>query len=295
MKIGAVVILYQPELEQTRCMLSSLFAQVDMVCVVDNSPNSSCIPLSLTSYENLKFFHFPENIGIAAAQNVGLQYLIEAGFDYGLLLDQDSHFEEDFVDKLIKLFEQARSEHIPELVAIGPSLICAYTDKILRPSIQGEIEHFCNIASVPQIIASGMMMDLRQLKQIGLKDDSLFIDGVDHEWCWRARKCGYAIGKASNVVMYHKLGDGRRRFAGVTFKIGAPVRLYYQFRNIFLLSRRPYVPNYWKLRNFAVMPLRIFANALLLPNKRARLKFMAYGIIDGILNRSGPISANWAE
>ncbi|GGO63548.1 glycosyltransferase family 2 protein [Bowmanella pacifica] len=292
MKIGAVVILYKPELNEAKALLDNLAQQVDALCIVDNSPESTYSQLALAGYENQIFFHFPDNIGIASAQNVGLQHLLKDGCDFGLLFDQDSQFDIGFVAKLAELFQKSRQHYLPRLVALGPSLMCSYTKKIVRPKIQTEIEQFDDISSVPQIIASGMMIDLHWLQQIGLKDDALFIDGVDHEWCWRARKHGFSVGLALDICMSHKLGDGRRRFAGITYKVGAPVRLYYQFRNIFLLSRRSYVPLYWKFRNFAVMPLRIFTNCVLLPDRMMRLRYMLQGIIDGMLNRSGPIKAS---
>ncbi|WP_232849887.1 glycosyltransferase family 2 protein [Bowmanella yangjiangensis] len=292
MKIGAVVILYKPDLTEARALLGSLARQVDLVCVIDNSPLSMYSPLTLSEHGNLAFHHYPNNLGIATAQNEGLKQLIEAGCKYALLFDQDSQFETDFVARMTYVFQKTKRQNLKGFAAIGPSLVCAFTQEIVRPRIQTEIERFDDVSSVPQIIASGMMIDLDHLQQVGFKDDSLFIDGVDHEWCWRAREHGFSIGLALNIFMLHRLGDGRRKFAGIPFKVGSPVRLYYQFRNIFILSRRSYVPLYWKLRNFAVMPLRIFANSILLPNRMIRLRFMTRGILDGMRNRSGPLREN---
>jgi len=38
-------------------------------------------------------------------------------------------------------------------------------------------------------------------------NEDLFIDWVDFEWCWRARKKGYKIIGNANVVITHQLGD----------------------------------------------------------------------------------------
>lgn len=93
--------------------------------------------------------------------------------------------------------------------------------------------------------------------------------------------------------MVHRLGDSRAKFAGITYKVGSPIRLYYQFRNILLLSRRSYVPFYWKLRCTCLLPVRFFLNGLMQSNRRHRVKYMLKGLADGVLGRSGSYDSNW--
>lgn len=38
-KVGVVMVLYNPDFEVTKKALSSLASQVDQICVVDNSPS----------------------------------------------------------------------------------------------------------------------------------------------------------------------------------------------------------------------------------------------------------------
>jgi rhamnosyltransferase len=159
--------------------------------------------------------------------------------------------------------------------------------------VQREVSVYENLVCVTQIISSGMMIDLSKLELIGFKDERLFIDGVDHEWCWRAKTQNLLVAIANNVEMVHKLGDGRSKFAGITYKVGSPIRLYYQFRNILILTRRGYVPTYWKTRNVLVLPIRFFANSLLQSNKRERIKFMLCGLLDGLLKRDGSFHEHW--
>jgi rhamnosyltransferase len=179
------------------------------------------------------------------------------------------------------------------LVAIGPRIICSFSEESVKPRVQREISVYDNLVCVTQIISSGMMIDLSKIDLIGFKDETLFIDGVDHEWCWRAKTQDYMVAIAENVEMIHKLGDARSKFVGITYKVGAPIRLYYQFRNILLLSRRDYVPSYWKTRNILVLPIRFLANSLLQTQKRKRIKFMLCGLCDGLLKRDGAFHEHW--
>jgi rhamnosyltransferase len=287
--IGAAVILFKPDSDVTYELIESVFAQVDVLCVIDNSPLPTVLNIPK---DKLHYHHFPNNIGIAAAHNIGLRDLRTSGCEYALLLDQDSQIDDDFAFRMLSLLVASKVKERP-LVAIGPRIICSFSEKSVKPRVQREISVYDNLGCVTQIISSGMMIDLSKIDLIGFKDETLFIDGVDHEWCWRAKTQDYMVAIAENVEMIHKLGDARSKFAGVTYKVGSPIRLYYQFRNILLLARRGYVPNYWKTRNLLVLPIRFLANSLLQDNKRERIKFMLCGLWDGLLKREGAFSDNW--
>ncbi|GAC13349.1 glycosyltransferase family 2 protein [Aliiglaciecola lipolytica] len=287
--IGATVILYKPDMGTTQNLLEAVFQQVDVLSIVDNSPSPTELSLDKA---NLHYHHFPNNIGIAAAHNIGLQDLRSSGCDYGMLLDQDSTIDDDFAFRLSSLLVASKVEKRP-LVAIGPRIICSFSEKTVKPRVQREVLVYDDIVCVTQIISSGMMIDLSKLDVIGYKDETLFIDGVDHEWCWRAKKQHLMVAIADKVEMIHRLGDSRSKFAGITYKVGSPVRLYYQFRNVLLLSRRGYVPWYWKTRNLCVLPIRFFANGLLQDRKLERIKFMLCGLWDGLCKRNGAFSDNW--
>jgi rhamnosyltransferase len=287
--IGAAIILYKPDSDITYQLIESVLQQVDVLCVIDNSPLPTDLDLA---NDKLHYFHFPNNIGIAAAHNVGLKDLQSSGCEYAILLDQDSQIGPDFVFRMSSLLVASKVKEQP-LVAIGPRIICSFTEKTVKPRVQREVMVYKDLVCVTQIISSGMMIDLSKIELVGFKDESLFIDGVDHEWCWRANTKNYMVAIADKIEMVHRLGDARSKFAGVTYKVGSPIRLYYQFRNILLLARRGYVPNYWKARNLFVLPIRFFANALLQTEKRKRAKYMLCGLWDGMTNKKGSFAENW--
>ncbi|MBE7213954.1 glycosyltransferase family 2 protein [Shewanella benthica] len=287
--IGAIVVVYKPDLSLTERLLARVCNQTDIVVIVDNSPNVNDFHSVIDNYE---YLHFPENVGIAGAHNEGLKRLLSKGCEYGLLLDQDSHIPSDMAFSLSSLLLASKSLN-HNIIAIGPRIHCEFTDKKVRSLIQREVFEYEDLVGVTQIIASGMMIDLGVLDTVGLKDESLFIDGVDHEWCWRARRLNFSIARAKKVEMVHRLGDSRAKFAGITYKVGSPIRLYYQFRNILLLSRRNYVPLYWKVRCLCFMPLRMFLNATMQDNRLKRIKFMYRGVIDGLKGCTGSYQKNW--
>lgn len=145
------------------------------------------------------------------------------------------------------------------------------------------------LREVKQIIASGMLISQQAFEKVGEKESALFIDGVDHEWCWRAKRLGLKVYQSQLVSMPHRQGDDRMKVLGITFKQGAPVRLYYQLRNVLILSRRRYVPIYWKCRHLFAIPLRYIVNRFVFENGQERGQFMRKGLRDGIKKTYGPL------
>lgn len=254
--------------------------------IVDNSPPSE----SAASITNTIHLTYPSNVGIAGAQNAGLRALIESGCDACLLLDQDSFLDTSQILMLAKEFRRIKS-HNDNIVAIGPRIYCEFEKRILVPKGAYEPSKGCGYHLVPQIIASGMLIDVRKLPLIGFKEESLFIDAVDHEWCWRAAAHGYEVAQTDRVVMRHRQGDARLKVGPIYFKVGAPIRLYYQTRNLCLLLTRPYVPLRWKIRNLVALPLRLVVNSLLMPERKSRFLYMLRGIAHGILRRRGRLES----
>lgn len=280
MKVGAVIVLYNPNVQQANELISAVSKMVDTLSIIDNSLRAADVKIPT---ENAHYHHFKSNKGIATAQNVGLSDLLSDECKYALLLDQDSELPESIVSELVSKLQT----YPKTLVAVGPRIVCSFTGDEQHPKVQKEMSTQDDLSFVSQIISSGMMISLEKLVEIGLKEEGLFIDGVDHEWCWRARLNSYQIAIANDVKMRHTMGEHRSSFLGIAYKVGKPIRLYYQFRNIFLLSRRPYVPRYWKIRNLGILPLRILVNVLNERDKIERAKYMWQGICDGIRKRAG--------
>ena len=281
---SSIIILYHPEQSRLLDNIALLNDTGWSVIVIDNSPESHANWLP----DYVSYTHCPENAGIAEAQNIGLREVQQRQHEYALLLDQDSLLSRSLLRGLQASIIKARKMH-PKVAAIGPCIVSEFDHKPVTASIQKPKAVGEGYLSATQIIASGMVLSVHCLNEVGLKETELFIDGVDHEWCWRARQCGYEIFVDSNLHMIHKQGDARKRVLGVDFKVGQPIRLYYQFRNVLLLLPRPYVPAYWKIRNLIALPCRWIVNRFLLDARSQRGAFMWKGIKDGVKRVSGPM------
>ena len=283
MSVGVVVILFNPDVEHVRGLINAFRAPEWKVVLVDNSPN----PHQALTSSDISYLHFPSNVGIAHAQNAGLNAVFSEGIEYSFLLDQDSLFTSDIALELMEQFQEL--EQHTSIAAIGPSIYCQFSKCVDQGVLQKGKPVSEKLKAVKQIIASGMLLSRRAFELVGEKESELFIDGVDHEWCWRARAKGMVIYQSLSACMPHRQGDDRVKVCGVTFKQGAPIRLYYQFRNVLILVRRRYVPLYWKLRHVCAIPLRYLVNRYCFEHGKTRGAFMWAGLKDGLKRKTGPI------
>ena len=287
MKFSAIIILFHPEQHILLTNIRLLEQSGWQVIIVDNSPQSHQHWLSSA----VEFRHCPDNAGIACAQNIGLLLAKQLGHDYAMLLDQDSHLTEQLLQTVQQRVVEAQSFYT-NLAAYGPSIVSEFDGQVVRAKVQRAVPDEHGFPHSRQIIASGKVIPISVLADIGLMEDALFIDGVDHEWCWRASQKGYRIITDTNALLRHKQGESRKRILGFTFKVGSPVRLYYQFRNILILLRRSYVPLYWKVRNCIALPVRWIVNGWCLEQRKARRQYMMQGLKDGLCKRTGRYKAD---
>ncbi|SES69353.1 glycosyltransferase family 2 protein [Thalassotalea agarivorans] len=283
-KINAIVVTYYPDDSVLKKNMLALSSQVDHVFIIDNTPKGHCFN-SDVDLSNISIFKLNENLGIAAAQNVGLKMCLASSIDYCILFDQDSTISPGLINKLYNAITSKEAID-NSVVAVGPRIIDAYTNKWVKPKFQREKKSGSNLMLTQQIIASGKLLRTNALHTIGLMEESLFIDGVDHEWCWRAIGNGCNIAICNDALMVHRLGDGVKSFLGMKYHVGSPKRLYYQYRNYFILSQKKYTPFYWKLRHLFSYSVKIFLFFVFGPDRRLRMKYISNGIKSGLRYKS---------
>ncbi|NDV89761.1 glycosyltransferase [Alteromonas sp. 345S023] len=275
-----IIVLYNPDPPHVQQLIDGFSAISWPVVLVDNSPESHHFTLP----SNAEYLHFPQNKGIAAAQNAGLERAFTLA-KYAVLLDQDSHLSASMAQTLLSEFMALEKTH--SIAAIGPSIHCEFSQKRVKAKVHKGVQLNSKVVEAKQIIASGMLLSKASYLAVGKKEEGLFIDGVDHEWCWRAQQQGFVVFQSLSVCMPHRQGDDRVKILGLTFKKGAPIRLYYQMRNILVLARRDYVPLYWKFRHLTAIPLRYLVNRICFENGKLRGRYMRKGLRDGRHNKQG--------
>ena len=240
---GIVIVFYQPNNEDIHH--AELMASYYQVVIVDNSPHAVA---DMAALNNIVYIHRGENMGIATAQNIGISYIIEHlhQLNYLVFFDQDSRPAMDYPQGIVEEYMRI-SKHIPRLSALGPRIRNKQTQEEYTPGVHHEKREDFGFVEKQFIISSGCCIHKQTFVEVGMNDDTLFIDFVDFEWCLRAHSKGYTCGITDSMEMDHFVG--RKYLALGPFRdiISAPQRYFYQYRNYIWLARRNYIPTKWNM------------------------------------------------
>lgn len=270
-EVCIVVVLFNPKEEQIY-NVEALSARYTVVAI-DNSEKASSVFCS---------FYVPlfDNKGIAAAQNVGIQYAKDHGFNYVLLLDQDSCISDGFVEGIVNDFKKIK-EKDGSIGYLGPIFI----DRETLQEYKNYTDKSKEYTEVSEIIASGALLSMKVIGKVGMMEDDLFIDLVDFEWCWRAKRLGFSGYMTRNIKLIHSIGCEYHNWHGFVLGISAPFRYYYQYRNTIWLCKRDYIPFGWKVKSVLRGMLDIFLVPIVSNKGKLCLRFIMKGIKAGLFNK----------
>lgn len=283
MKIGSVIVTYNPKLDILRKNIQRVKGQVDECILVDNNSNNIDEVKSLAADEGIRVIHLDKNEGIASAQNKGFAYFDSKFFEWVLTLDQDSLIPYDTLEKYKNTKKMDR-----ESTAI---ISAKYFDRNWTDSQKEALVYQGkeNVIEKKLVISSGNLVRVLSWKKVDGFDESLFIDMVDYDFCVKLGIAHYKIWQANNIVMEHAVGDVIHK--PILEKIlllpetglladHSAFRQYYIYRNTIIFNKR--FPN---VENKKMMVLRtIFSTRrmLIYKNTMSKIRASMKGIIDGI-------------
>ncbi|WP_315098669.1 glycosyltransferase family 2 protein [uncultured Cellulomonas sp.] len=297
-RVVAVVVTYAPDVPTTAGLLTALAAQVDEVVVVDNGSDPA-VRDGLAAHverDGGLFVALPENVGIGGAQNVGSDRAREAGATHVLFSDQDSLPAPDMVAQLLAGLARARARG-DRTGAVGPLPVDDRDETATllfeprrwgprRAPVPDDPEALVPVAF---LLASGCLVPVEVLDEVGPMRAEWFIDHVDLEWGLRVRRAGYALFGVVGARLGHQLGDRLARVPGRTREvhIHSPLRNYYMARNTLLLVRSGLMPWAWRVGYVAWIVKYSAYYVLAVSPRGSRLRQLVAGLRDGVLGRTG--------
>ncbi|MBS1743718.1 MAG: glycosyltransferase [Bacteroidetes bacterium] len=279
MNIAAVTILYNFD-SSVYEHIKSYEAYVSLLIIIDNSETPGEITLNQITKTETNVIQYNKNNGIAKALNDAVKIAVQKNCSWLLMMDQDSWFEQTAIERYITDFKS-----LPDKSRIA----------ITGPVFEHSASSVKSITQVNSIITSGSLLNIEICELLGGFDELLFIDEVDHEYCYRAIENGYQILRFEHIFLHHSLGKEMKvtTISGKKNRIKSlhnPIRIYYMVRNYLYVSRK------FKNRFRSEMQIkrkdilvRIKNNVFYGKKKFAVVKYAAKGIIDYFSGRMGKI------
>lgn len=271
-KILAVIVTYNPGVSSFSKTLDKISSQVDAVLLFDNHSNNQEEIKKIFFAQNVKILYNYQNLGLPVNYNHAIQYGLEKGFDYLLILDQDSSFDKHFLDEYRKHLDA-------DFFCLVPFLVHNNID--YENNYPTKTKNTCDY--VKRSINSGTLINLHNLPKELRFDEDLFIDCVDFDFFEKIRKFSFKVLRVNSAKLHISLGNISR--IGPFFLYNySPFRLEKQTQDrVIFLRKHPISAFSLWLFLFTVF---CDAKAILFERERLRkIKAIAKGFKEGLFFR----------
>ena len=284
---GAGIVSYNPDIERLEQNINSIYYQVGIIVLVDNYSNNRVEVKSISEkYDRVVYIQNDDNLGVGAALNQIVSTLDSNGYEWALLMDQDSIADGKLI---IKYSEYINNDTV---ALVSPFIVDV--NKTTFEEYKRMVDSMAPINKISFAITSGSCISIHIYKIIGAFDESLFIDGIDTDYSRRLMICGFDQIRVNNSYILHEVGKARKskivRLAknekgNIVFQNHyrtnhSALRVYYMTRNNIIITRR-YSKYINPIKKYAFIFCYMFGKLLVENNRRDLLKAIIQGIRDG--------------
>ena len=220
MKILVIVVTFNGLRWLDRCLGSVRASEVPAdLYVWDNDSTDGSADFVAGNFPEARLVRSADNLGFAEANNMGMRYALDKGYDYVYLLNQDAWIEPSTLGTLV-----AAHRACPDFAVLSPLQMtdgfvgldrqfgkiiapegthfrnrrCATPPQGAPPSCDAEggtdSGSVCHPVTVKRVMAAHWLVPREALEKVGVFNELFPIYGNDDNWCDRARYHGYKVG-----------------------------------------------------------------------------------------------------
>jgi GT2 family glycosyltransferase len=264
-QVAIVVLNWNGKRDTLKC-LKSLATQQDVdakIILVDNGSTDDSVIAVAAEFPGVEVIEVGANLGYAGGNNIGLNHALQLGFEYILVLNNDTTIDAHCTAALV-----ADLEANPLAAAACPKTFFLDSPATIyfaggKLNGDGSPEHIgwgqpdsprFSTGETEWITGCAILFRARLLQEIKLFEAKFFLLFEDLDWSMRARRLGYSLRFVAEAKVWHK---GSASF-GKTF---SPFYWYYYSRNCFLWIERNFSFNQ-KPRLYYLALKRTWQNAV---------------------------------
>ena len=217
-KVFIVVLNWNGKEDTLACLesLRSVSYTCSEVLMVDNASSDGTVESVRSKFPSVKVITNQANLRFAGGNNVGIDYAMQNGADYVVLLNNDTTVDPAFLSELVQT-----AESDSRIGMAGPK-IYYYNEPERIWFAGGKVEYWKGWVShigirepdngqydtprdVDYLTGCCMLVKREVIERIGKLDESFFIYGEDADWSLRAARAGYRLLFVPSSVIWHKV------------------------------------------------------------------------------------------
>jgi rhamnosyltransferase len=281
----AVVVTYHPD-----CSFAERFErlgpQVDAVLIVDNDSGPAAVSMlrEAAARLNMGLILNSENIGLAAALNIGVAHAIASGYEWALLFDQDTVPGDSMLEGLREAYNDFPRKD--RLAIIGSNYNAPHTGELHFSKL---VTNGCPWRERRVVITSGSLLSLPIVGMLGPFRDEYFIDCVDLEYCLRARSKRFEVIVTCKPLMVHGIGQPTRHrlpWREIDVSNHSRIRWYYMIRNDIDLAKKYLLREpAWVLASLWTRFKSMLVLCIFEEDRLAKVWYSVMGLFDGLYSK----------
>jgi len=244
--VAIILVNYKGVEDTLECVNSLLNVQYNnyAIIIIDNgSFDIDRLKDSLQNKANIYLFSTKENIGFAAACNIGIEFSKGLGADFVLLLNNDTIVEPDFLLPALTMVKRENTGIVIGKILFYeiPHYICfggGHMDYLRGVGVHDGC--YCQkddpLYNIPKIVTNAtgcyMLIPKEVLVEVGYMAEDYFLYYEDTDYVLRVMRAGYNILYCPESIIYHKVSAST--------------------------SKRPQLFNYYYMRNKLLIVHRFF-------------------------------------
>ena len=249
-KIGIVTVTYNSAL-----MLHDFFESLDqqtykdfIVFVVDNASKDATLKqLRERNSERLVIIDNETNMGVAAGNNQGIRYAVEAGCEYVLLINNDVLFDSEMIARLMRGMKESEcSMTVPMIYFQVPSTRIWAAGGEFRTALGFSVSHrhaneedssaACQPTRIDYAPTCCVLIRREVFADVGLMDERYFVYSDDVDFMFRARRLHISMFLIPGAKLWHKVNGLTGAESDFSYFYGARGRALFLYKHMGRLS-----------------------------------------------------------
>lgn len=218
-KVSIILLNYKGTKDTLSCIESLEKIEYDnfeIIIVENDSPDDSYEVLSEAIGNKHTLIKSPSNGGFAKGNNIGINYALEKGTDFVLLLNNDTLVEKDFLREMINCYHRNKTvgmvgckilyESRRDLIWYGGGeLNLKRFYGLHHGEGQKDCEDFNTEKEVTFNTGCVMLIPREVIQKIGTLPEEYFLYYEDVDYSLSVQEAGYKIYYCPRAVVYHKV------------------------------------------------------------------------------------------
>jgi GT2 family glycosyltransferase len=262
------------------------------IIVVDNYSKDKSVSKLKKDFTKIHFIQNNSNLGFTGANNKGIEYAKSEGYEYIMLLNNDTEVDENFIEPLLN-----RLNFEKEIGAVQPLILNFHNQKTVW-NFGGRFNKFFGIPitlnknielnslqneSLTEWISGCCFLFRSSLVDlIGYLDDEYFVYYEDSDYSLKIKNAGYKLGIESKSIIYHHEGESWKKEKSRGGSISPFVHFLVIRNHIFFIKKNKKEFNSFGKWIFQIFKLASYSSYFIFMLRFEKLKMVYKGFFEGL-------------